>query len=353
MMRFNNLLLIFLLLAVCTRSAYSQTMTNGDGSALTTRHCYIDTLFPIAGAPAGGAFSGCGISQHNGQWYFNAVAATTGVTVFPYQCSISYTVNGQSVSRSMLVYKPVVITPALKDSATCNGHFVLEANTLYAGAYHYQWLPVAPLVKADTSYTAGYIDQTQLFVITARDLTSGCQGQDSITITRLPVPEVTIVPDTITIRSRELVPLQASGAVLYRWLPARWLSNDTIADPVARPQAPVVYTVTGYNEYGCYDTATATIRILEEMYVPNAFSPNGDGRNDVFKVENIGYQGVEEFRIFNRWGQQIYETVDGTKGWDGYYKGYPADAGTYYYVIRLRLRDNNPRVFKGQVLLLR
>lgn len=147
--------------------------------------------------------------------------------------------------------------------------------------------------------------------------------------------------------------LQASGGSRYYWPDARWLSNDRIADPVAMPQGPVTYMVVGFNEYGCADTARAMIHIADRLFVPNAFSPNGDGRNDVFRIENFGYQRVEEFRIFNRWGQQVYATQDGTKGWDGSYNGGYADPGTYFYLIRLRLQDDRIEQFKGDVILMR
>lgn len=332
---------------------YAQNITHADGSVLTTKFCYEDITYPLAGSPSGGSFSGCGIQQQNGQWYFNPVVATQGITVFPYLCNISYTVNNQTVSQAMLIYKPVKVNPPLPDSATCNGHFSMEAHLLYAGAYEYQWAPAAPLERADTSTAIGFVQQTTTFVFTAKDHTSGCSGGDTVTITRYPSPEVNVTPANSLINARAEVQLQASGADHYYWLPSRWLSSDTAANPLARPQAPVSYQVIGTNEYGCTDSAEATIRINEHLFVPNAFTPNGDGVNDVFRVENIGYQGIEAFDIFNRWGERIYQTLDGTKGWDGTQKQQLADAGNYYYYIRLGMQDGSSAVFKGEVLLMR
>lgn len=345
------LLLLILSLAGC--AVYCQTITNGDGSALTTRYCYDDISYALLGQPAGGTFTGCGMSRVEGQWYFNPVDATADVTVFPYSCTISYAINNQSVSKSILIYKPVKIVPPLKDTATCNGGFVMDAHTLYAGAYHYQWSPAALVDDDDSSYTTGYIESTQQFVLTAEDLTSGCIGSDTVVVVRNPVPEVTVTPSATLIMSRDSVPLQASGATYYYWVPSKWLTNDTIADPVAYPRSPVSYMVVGMNEQGCSDSAIVSIDITENLFVPNAFTPNGDGINDVFKIENIGYQGVEAFHVFNRWGNLIYETLDGTRGWDGTYKGKPADAGAYYYLIRLGMDDGTAKVFKGEIALLR
>jgi gliding motility-associated-like protein len=68
---------------------------------------------------------------------------------------------------------------------------------------------------------------------------------------------------------------------------------------------------------------------------------------------NIGYHRLHEFRVYNRWGQQVFYTMDGSRGWDGQVNGIPADAGNYHYCLRLQLRDGKIHTFKGDVLLLR
>ncbi|WP_162902997.1 gliding motility-associated C-terminal domain-containing protein [Taibaiella koreensis] len=346
-----SFLLACLLLPAAIASA--QNITNGDGTPLTRQYCYADGDFEIAGLPAGGTFSGCGVTQHAGRWYFNPLTATAGISVFPYQCNLSYTVNGQSVTRSILVQKPVKIDPPLQDITTCDGNFLLEAKMLYAGAYHYRWEPAVHLEQPDTSVTAGHIEHTETFVIMATDQVGNCSGSDTVTVSKRPSPDVLVAPQEKTIVSRQAVQLRASGAGHYSWPGAAWLSDDRISDPIAKPQAPVTYMVVGWNEYGCSDTARVVILIADRLFVPNAFSPNGDGQNDVFRIENFGYQRVEEFRVFNRWGQQVYATQDGTKGWDGSYNGGYADPGTYFYMIRVRMPGDEVMQLKGDVVLVR
>lgn len=343
----------WLLLFITCCAAQAQTITNGDGTALTTKYCYDDIDYPLAAQPAGGVFTGCGMYQANGIWYFNPVMATQGITVFPYQCTISYTVNGATSSRLLLVYKPVSINPPLQDTATCFGDFVLDAQTLYAGAYHYQWSPAAPLQDPDSNHTLGFINQSETFVLSVEDVTSGCIGTDTVRVIKYPIPNVEATPEHSNINARASVALSATGATAYRWLPDRWLDNDSIAHPTARPQAPISYLVIGNNEFGCLDSAEVRISINESLFVPNAFSPNGDDINDVFRIENIGYQPVELFQVFNRWGNIVYETKDATKGWDGYSKGIAAEIGSYFYLIKLSEREGEPLVFKGEVLLIR
>ncbi len=352
-MSFLSLLRICLF-ALLPGMAFAQpTITYADGTALQLQYCYQDSAYQLRGQPADGVFTGCGVYQQNGQWYFNPVTATVGITVFPYACMLTYTAGNQSISKNLLIYKPVKTEPALSDTVTCNGQFVLDAHTLYAGAYRYSWAPATGLQHPDSNYTAGYITQTTALVLTAEDRTSGCTGSDTVIITLSPAPDVRITPNQVSIRSRETVQLSASGALRYSWRPTAWLDNDTAANPIAAPRQSVTYIVTGVNAAGCSDTASVSITINDRFFVPNAFSPNGDGLNDVFRIENFGYQELESFRVYNRWGTVVFETTDGVKGWDGRINGAPADCGTYYYLIRLKQTGQERTNLKGEMQLIR
>lgn len=348
----SGLFIVFMLLSFCTGAQIN--ITNGDGSALTTTYCYNNQQLQLLATPAGGQFSGCGMLQQNGLWYFNPVLATQNATVFPVQCAINYTApNGQSVSRNILIRKPVVISPALADFGTCIDSVRISAHMLYAGAYDFQWSPASPLSRPDTSVTDAMVTATTTFYLTATDRAGGCQGTDSITITRYPVPELSITPASVQLFSGQSVQLEATGADYYEWFPKKWLSHAGIANPVASPQEPIEYTVVGYNQYGCNDTAHTRIDIEETLHLPNAFSPNGDGLNDFFAVKNMGYQGVVSFKIYNRWGHMIFETLNAAQGWDGHIKGRPAEQGVYFYDIRIASRKGLPRQFKGELMLMR
>ena len=117
----------------------------------------------------------------------------------------------------------------------------------------------------------------------------------------------------------------------------------------------IKYTLIGINQYGCRDTAFVNIKVQYDPItgMPNAFSPNGDGLNDVFKVGNIQYEKMTEFKVFNRWGQCVYDGSDPQKGWDGTYKGQPAAMDTYYYIVKLTLPGGIQKQYKGDVILLR
>ena len=89
------------------------------------------------------------------------------------------------------------------------------------------------------------------------------------------------------------------------------------------------------------------------LLIPNAFTPNGDGKNDLFKIDNFTDQELLEFKIFNRWGTILFTTEDPSIGWDGTYKGKKQPFGVYGYVIRIVYAQNVVETYKGTVTLLR
>src|SRR5690606_3208950 len=105
------------------------------------------------------------------------------------------------------------------------------------------------------------------------------------------------------------------------------------------------------NNIGCVDTASITVTVTptdEEIYIPNAFTPNGDGVNDIFKAYGNSIQSVE-LSIFNQWGEQIYHSSNGTLGWDGKHKGKLQPSGVYVYVMRITLLSGTQVNKKGSV----
>jgi len=119
-----------------------------------------------------------------------------------------------------------------------------------------------------------------------------------------------------------------------------------------------VFSVTvGAQDFRVRNTAypTAIASSQQGIMIPNAFSPNGDGRNDLFKLVNTTDERVLDFRVFNRWGTILYRSADddATKGWDGNYKGQAQPTGVYGYVIRIAYPDGNIETYKGTVTLVR
>lgn len=180
----------------------------------------------------------------------------------------------------------------------------------------------------------------------------GCDTLIPFDVEDFPDLALNVSGDT-SITARETAQLRAWGATTYRWQPETGLDNPYSANPVAKPEQSVTYTVTGWNEYGCSAQKTVHVEVLDRWFIPNVFSPNGDGLNDVFKIYNLGYRNIEVFQVYNRWGQMVFSGQHADAGWDGTFKGQPSETGVYHYYLRLSGNDGNTQTFKGDVSLIR
>jgi gliding motility-associated-like protein len=109
------------------------------------------------------------------------------------------------------------------------------------------------------------------------------------------------------------------------------------------------------DEIGCKAYDTVKIRVFKgpTFYVPTAFTPNGDEINDIFRPTAIGISSLDYFRVYNRYGEMVYETHDLNKGWDGTYKGVKQNIGNYVWTIKGIDRRGELKVMKGFVVLIR
>ncbi|MFA6056821.1 MAG: gliding motility-associated C-terminal domain-containing protein [Taibaiella sp.] len=143
------------------------------------------------------------------------------------------------------------------------------------------------------------------------------------------------------------------------WQPESLFPNQYISLQTATfyKKGAVQITVSGKSEHDCVDTATLSINVLQapDIFIPSAFSPNGDGMNDYFRPEFIREHAIKEFSIFNRWGQRVYGITYSQqlgKGWDGSYKGTKCEKGTYYYILSLQDPLGKEGVMKGDITLV-
>jgi gliding motility-associated-like protein len=227
----------------------------------------------------------------------------------------------------------------------------------YYQEYNYQWSPPTGLSNTTILEPQFFVTDAGIYTmtLTATTATLGCADSASISFDVKPAAHLTDVTPEFTLKYGESMRLNASGVIIYTWSPTSQLDNPNINNPVVIAQEPTIFTVVGFNEYGCADTAYVKMNVdyhMTEM-IPNAFSPNGDGRNDVFTVRNLKYQKLIEFRVYNRFGNEVFSTVDPNQGWDGTYEGVPQEIGVYNYIVRLVIPDGSQKVYKGSVTLLR
>ena len=155
--------------------------------------------------------------------------------------------------------------------------------------------------------------------------------------------------------SANLSPFSDSSIVSYIWGPSEYLSCQTCPNPVVTPYAPqMTYTLNlVYNDH-CTIDASVTVHMNDnpDIYIPNVFTPNGDGNNDIFYVYGAN---IKQFniKIFNRWGEKVFESNDLQTGWDGRYQGIKQDPNVYVYEAYFVLLDNTTYHKNGSVTLVR
>ena len=162
--------------------------------------------------------------------------------------------------------------------------------------------------------------------------------------------------DTLIVKG-ESVLFNATGGTKYTWTPSNNLNDTTISNPLGfYPDTGVfVYYLHVSSNFGCSgnDTMKVTVINQAEFFVPTAFSPNGDGMNDLFRPLAVGYRKLNYFRVFNRWGQQVYYSKSLEAGWDGNYNNKQCDLGVYFWEVSFIDRFGKDGTMKGDVTLIR
>ncbi len=160
----------------------------------------------------------------------------------------------------------------------------------------------------------------------------------------------------VAINTGQSTQLNASGAAFYNWNFNESLSDTSIYNPIASPFSTTTYYVTGIDDFGCTASDSVVVRLLsicDGVFIPSAFSPNGDGINDVLTPIIVSNLTLMEFSIYNRWGQQVFTTNHPKVGWTGNrINNASFDIGTYVYIIKYRCNGKD-HLISGNVTLLR
>jgi gliding motility-associated-like protein len=187
--------------------------------------------------------------------------------------------------------------------------------------------------------------------------TSGCESsRTNITVTVNGLPQVSISPVNGPLCIGGSATLSATGASTYLWSPATGLSDAASSNPVASLKTDMVYTVTGTDNNGCIATAQISLKpsiACLGYNIPDAFTPNGDGHNDIFRVATADVPQSFHMMIFNRYGGKVFETSDVQAGWNGYMGSTPAMTGAYVYTIVIKTSTGTIIEKKGTVLVIR
>ncbi len=196
---------------------------------------------------------------------------------------------------------------------------------------------------------------TGVYSITITDA-NGCSVTTSASVVFFPDLTVDVSPDKIITRG-EHVQLSAGGGIKYLWQPPAFLNNDTIYNPIADPNQTTYYkvTITDGNSCSASDSVLVTVIncIASEIFIPTAFSPNGDGQNDMLYVRGPDCLTQLHLQVFDRWGEMVFETSSIGTGWNGIFKGKTMDAGVFVYSLTATLSNGQTISKKGNVTLLK
>jgi len=223
------------------------------------------------------------------------------------------------------------------DRTMCQGDSIFIVNA--SDSLTYLWSDGS----TDTVFLATESGTVSLTVTSA----NGCFTSDSIEIIAKPTPIVFLGNDT-TLRWDETIVLDAEnyGSTYY------WSTGDTVQSITVAGSEQLVWVVVDYN--GCSGNDTIMLNEFPRciLAVPNAFSPNGDGQNDVLYVRGSGFSEFE-FLVFNRMGEQVFNTSNESVGWDGTYRGKPQEVDVFMYILKGKCADGQDVFKKGNISLLR
>jgi len=177
-------------------------------------------------------------------------------------------------------------------------------------------------------------------------------------------PQIDLGPDTLLATGTPfpLRPAIINGPIRdWRWSPTADLSCTSCPVPIATIRKNITYSVTATNHFGCSGSDTLNIKTFckdAQVYIPNGFSPDGDGINDVFMVRGSGIMQVKSIRVFSRWGDIVFERTnvlpnDPAAGWDGRVRGVIKGPDVFAYTVEVICDNGTPYVFQGNVTLLK
>lgn len=262
-----------------------------------------------------------------------------------------------------IVTAPYPIANAGPDQTICyQDDFLLQGSAVGA---NFSWTPQALLVNPRSLLTrTRSLTQTTQFVLTVTD-TLGCPKpvSDSVLITVWPRIQVFAGNDTSVVIGQRLQFISTSNATQFNWTPSLGLNNARILNPVGLytldsllpGQESIRYVLTTSTPEGCHAVDDIVVRIFKttpSIFVPNGFTPNGDGLNDVIRPTLVGMQRMNFFRIYNRFGQLVYETAQQGAGWDGRINGNLQASNAYVYHCQAVDYTGKTVTVKGSFVLI-
>jgi gliding motility-associated-like protein len=283
-------------------------------------------------------------TPQNSNVFSGLAAGAYSVTVRDAQ-GCSAVLNGTITLQNNLTLQ---VAPA--DTALCSGRSFVPR--VQSNAASYSWTPAAGL--SATNVQAPTITPAASTTYTVTGTLGACTTQQTLRVNLSPSPTVNAGADQ-SIIAGDMVQLSGTASQgTYLWSPAAGLNAVNVLDPVASPQVTTTYTLSVTNPQGCSSTDDVVVTVVPYCVKPmEAFSPNGDGMNDLWLVTNGNCLRSAKVEVFNRYGAKVFESQDYKNNWNGTYNGRPVADGTYYFIISYQLINGKTVFQRGNVAILR
>ncbi len=297
----------------------------------------------------------------------NPVASSSSSTFFilngtsPQGCAAKDTIN-------VTVNTPVTVNATGTDSVCLGQSAALNAT----GAAIYNWTPAQGLSNSNIANPIATPDASQIgnapstvisYTVTGYDNKKCYSDAKSVNITAFNYPVIGLTPNaTINVGgSYQINSTATTNIVSLNWTPSNTLSCANCLTPLATPTKTTKYVLTAINDGGCATLDSIRVQVIcdgNNFFVPNTFSPNGDGVNDHFVVNGVGLNVIPSITIYNRWGQIVFQKSNfapnvPSEGWDGTFNGQPAPADVYVYTIQILCNNATLIPYHGNVTLIR
>lgn len=308
---------------------------------------------------AGGTITVTAAGGGNPPYQYSINGGTTyqSSNVFSGLAAGTYNVVAQNIGSGCTASQTVSITftnnlfvdPIAGGSVCLGNSFTPVVNS---NATVYNWSPTTGV--SNPNIAAPVITPTGTTTYTLTATLGSCTQTRTVTVGVFPGATVNAGPDA-TIIAGDVYTMQATGSAgSYLWTPATALSSTTVLNPNANPLVTTTYTLKVTNPQGCIATDDVVITVVPYCVKPmEAFTPNGDGINDLWLITNGNCLVSAKAQVFNRYGAKVFESNDYKNTWNGTYEGKPLPDGTYYYVITYKLVNGRTVYLKGNVTILR
>lgn len=261
----------------------------------------------------------------------NPTVRPTGTTTYSVTGNIGKCATTDNIVVRTVPY-PTVFTQG--DTTICYDD---TAQIFASGGSRYVWTPANSLSASDIPNPLAYPLLTTVYRVAVFD-NLGCPKPsfDSVRVNVIPPIPAFAGNDTAIVLGQPLQ-LRATGGSVYNWSPPTGLSNPNIGNPVATLSNDITYSVRVSIPIGCFAYDTINVKVFftdPDIFVPTAFTPNGDGKNDKLKPIPVGVQSMDYFRVYNRYGQQVFNTTVIGEGWDGKINGTEQGTNTYTWYVQ-------------------